>query len=42
MDWSIISYEDDLSSEEEVPIELISKWIIGRKRKHSSKEQPNQ
>ena len=42
IDWSIISYEDDLSSEEEGPTEPVAKWIIGRKRKHSPKEQLDQ
>ena len=42
IDWSIAFYEDDLSSEEEGPIVPIAKWIIGRKRKRSLKEQPYQ
>lgn len=38
IDWLVIFYEYDLSSEEEGPIEPISKWIIGRKRKCLPKE----
>ena len=41
IDWSIISYEYDISSEEEGPTKLVSKWIFGRKRKRSSKAQPD-
>ena len=41
IDWSMVSYEDDVSSEEEGP-EPVAKWIIGRKRKHSPKEHPYQ
>ena len=37
-DWSVISYEDDISSEEEGPAEPIDKWIIIRKRKRLPKE----
>ena len=36
--WSILSHEDDLSTEEEGPIEQVAKWIIGKKRKRSPKE----
>ena len=42
IDWSIVSYGDDLPSKEEAPTELVAKWIIGRKRKHSPKKQPDQ
>ena len=38
IDWLIVSYGDDISSEEEGPIEPVAKWIIGRKTKHSPKE----
>lgn len=42
VDWLIAFYGDDLSSDEEGLIEPVAKWIIGKKRKHSSKEQPDQ
>ena len=42
IDWLILSYEDDLSSEEEGPTKLVTKWIIGKKRKCLPKEQPDQ
>ena len=41
IDWSVISYEDDVSSEEEGPAESVAKWIINRKRKRPSQEQPD-
>ena len=42
VDQSIAFYGDDLSSDEEGSTEPVTKWIIGRKRKRSSKEQPHQ
>jgi hypothetical protein len=42
VDWSIAFYGDDISSDEEGLTELVSKWIIGKKRKRSSKEHLDQ
>ena len=42
VDWSIAFYGDDISSVEEGVVEPVAKWIIGRKRKRSSKDQLDQ
>ena len=38
IDWSLQSYEYEVSSEEDAPKEPISRWIIEKKRKHLPKE----
>ena len=43
IDWLVQSYEDDISNEEEYgPKEPVSKWIIGKKRKHPPQDHPDQ
>ena len=42
IDWSLQSYEDDVSSEEDDPKDPVSRWIIGMKRKCFAKEQLDQ
>ena len=42
IDWSMISYEDGVSSEEEGPTELVSKWIIRKKRKFPPQDHQDQ
>ena len=34
INWSIQSFEDDFSSEEDGPEEPVARWIIRKKRKH--------
>ena len=41
-DWSLQSYEDDVSSKEDGPEESVSRWIIGKKRKRLPQDQPDQ
>ena len=42
IDWSLQSYEDEFSSEEDGPEESVTKWIIRKKRKCILQEQPDQ
>ena len=37
IDWSLQSYEDAVSREEDGPKEPVAMWIIGKKRKHLAK-----
>ena len=40
IDWLIAFSKDDVSSDEEVFVELVSRWIVGGKRKKLVDEQP--
>ena len=42
INWSLQSYEDDISSEEDGVEEPVSKWIIRKERKRSPQEDPDQ
>ena len=42
IDWSIGFHKNDISSDEEGFVEPVLRWIVGKKRKQLSVEQPDQ
>ena len=42
INWSFQSYEDDFSSEQDNPKELVVRWIVKKKNKHLLIEKPDQ
>ena len=42
VDWSLQSYEYDVSSKEDGLEDSVTRWIIGKKRKRLPQEEPDQ